>query len=200
MTLVLGLGLTWEHPADPLEDVARRVAAPMALVGAFSGCTCVLSAPTWRRGSGRPARPTAGRCRDGAGCAALLVWPVTPVCLADVPTWPSTGCARRSVSEPAVTLRLAPSWRASGSQRRGAGDDLAWLRTNPGRPPPPALWSAIGVRALGFTGTSVWICPARKVAVTLLTNRVHPTRERVEGIRALRPLLHDTIWSWFDHR
>ena len=31
---------------------------------------------------------------------------------------------------------------------------------------------------LGFTGTSIWIDPNRKVAIILLTNRVHPTRER----------------------
>ena len=31
---------------------------------------------------------------------------------------------------------------------------------------------------LGFTGTSFWIDPNRKIAIILLTNRVHPTRER----------------------
>lgn len=31
---------------------------------------------------------------------------------------------------------------------------------------------------LGFTGTSVWIDPNRKIAIILLTNRVYPTRER----------------------
>ncbi|MEE9166938.1 MAG: serine hydrolase, partial [Candidatus Neomarinimicrobiota bacterium] len=31
---------------------------------------------------------------------------------------------------------------------------------------------------LGFTGTSLWIDPNRRIAVILLTNRVHPTRER----------------------
>lgn len=30
----------------------------------------------------------------------------------------------------------------------------------------------------GFTGTSIWIDPNRKIALILLTNRVHPTRER----------------------
>ncbi len=31
---------------------------------------------------------------------------------------------------------------------------------------------------LGFTGTSIWIDPNRKIAIILLTNRVYPTRER----------------------
>jgi CubicO group peptidase (beta-lactamase class C family) len=31
---------------------------------------------------------------------------------------------------------------------------------------------------LGFTGTSMWVDPNREIAIILLTNRVHPTRER----------------------
>ncbi len=50
--------------------------------------------------------------------------------------------------------------------------------------------SAIG--HLGFSGTSVWIDPARALAIVLLTNRVHPTRAN-EEIRALRPALHDAV-------
>src|ERR1700751_4028363 len=30
---------------------------------------------------------------------------------------------------------------------------------------------------LGFTGTSIWIEPAKAIAITLLTNRVHPRRD-----------------------
>ena len=53
---------------------------------------------------------------------------------------------------------------------------------------------------LGFTGTSVWVDPHRKIAVVLLSNRVHPTRERggMYGVRrdfynaAMRALLQDS--------
>jgi CubicO group peptidase (beta-lactamase class C family) len=38
----------------------------------------------------------------------------------------------------------------------------------------------------GFTGTGVWIDPARGLAWALLTNRVHPTRHRDSGIDMLR--------------
>ncbi len=48
---------------------------------------------------------------------------------------------------------------------------------------------------LGFTGTSVWISPQHGICIVLLTNRVHPTRDRVGGIRALRPALHDCLWQ-----
>jgi len=42
----------------------------------------------------------------------------------------------------------------------------------------------------GFTGTSLWADPERNLVVVLLTNRVHPTRER-KGMFCLRPLIHD---------
>ncbi|MBL8612608.1 MAG: beta-lactamase family protein [Myxococcales bacterium] len=47
---------------------------------------------------------------------------------------------------------------------------------------------------LGFTGTSLWIDPEARVAVTLLTNRVHPTRENTR-IRAARPKVHDALFA-----
>jgi len=50
---------------------------------------------------------------------------------------------------------------------------------------------------LGFTGTSLWIDPDRKLFVVLLTNRIHPTREN-EQIRQIRPALHDAIVEALD--
>jgi CubicO group peptidase (beta-lactamase class C family) len=47
---------------------------------------------------------------------------------------------------------------------------------------------------LGFTGTSLWCDPAAGVAVVLLTNRVHPTRENPR-IRAARPAVHDALFG-----
>lgn len=45
---------------------------------------------------------------------------------------------------------------------------------------------------LGFTGTSLWIDPERKVSVTLLTNRTWPDRKS-EEIKRVRPQFHDTV-------
>lgn len=45
---------------------------------------------------------------------------------------------------------------------------------------------------LGFTGTSLWIDPEKNLIVSLLTNRVHPTRTN-EKIKAFRPIFHDTL-------
>jgi beta-glucosidase-like glycosyl hydrolase/CubicO group peptidase (beta-lactamase class C family) len=44
----------------------------------------------------------------------------------------------------------------------------------------------------GFTGTSLWVDPTRRLFAVLLTNRVHPTREN-QAIRQARPAVHDAI-------
>ncbi len=69
---------------------------------------------------------------------------------------------------------------------------LGWDTPSPeysssGRHFPP---TAVG--HLGFTGTSIWIDPEREIAVTILTNRVHPSRESRQ-IREFRPQIHDLI-------
>jgi CubicO group peptidase (beta-lactamase class C family) len=46
----------------------------------------------------------------------------------------------------------------------------------------------------GFTGTSLWMDFDRRIAVVLLTNRVHPTRQNT-AIRWLRPQVHDTVFE-----
>ena len=44
----------------------------------------------------------------------------------------------------------------------------------------------------GFTGTSIWIDPDRRLFVILLSNRVNPTRANIE-IRKIRPELADIV-------
>ena len=51
----------------------------------------------------------------------------------------------------------------------------------------------------GFTGTSLWIDWERDRYVTLLTNRVHPTRKN-DRIAALRPRVHDAVLDDLDGR
>lgn len=45
---------------------------------------------------------------------------------------------------------------------------------------------------LGFTGTSMWIDPDRRLAVVLLTNRTWPDRSS-QAIKQVRPAFHDAI-------
>lgn len=67
---------------------------------------------------------------------------------------------------------------------------------------PSSGYSSAGLRMsrrsvghLGFTGTSLWIDLEAQRVITLLTNRVHPSRKGGEGVRWLRPTLHDQIWA-----
>jgi CubicO group peptidase (beta-lactamase class C family) len=48
----------------------------------------------------------------------------------------------------------------------------------------------------GFTGTSLWIDPERDAYVVLLTNRVYAGKEG-EGLKRLRPLVHDAVMKDF---
>jgi serine-type D-Ala-D-Ala carboxypeptidase len=49
----------------------------------------------------------------------------------------------------------------------------------------------------GFTGTTLWIDPARKIYVVFLTNRVNPSRENT-AIQTVRPALHDAVMDAVD--
>ncbi len=49
----------------------------------------------------------------------------------------------------------------------------------------------------GFTGTSLWIDPARDLYVVCLTNRVHASDD-ADGIRRLRIALHDAVVESWD--
>ena len=54
------------------------------------------------------------------------------------------------------------------------------------------VMSGYTVGHIGYTGTSLWIDPARGWVVTLLTNRVHYGRENIK-IRGLRHRLHTAL-------
>jgi serine-type D-Ala-D-Ala carboxypeptidase len=63
-------------------------------------------------------------------------------------------------------------------------------------PSPPSqsghLLSPSAYGHLGYTGTSLWIDPERRLSITLLTNRTWPHRES-QAIKKLRPQVHDAI-------
>ncbi|NOY90481.1 MAG: beta-lactamase family protein [Deltaproteobacteria bacterium] len=54
-----------------------------------------------------------------------------------------------------------------------------------------------GVMHLGFTGTSLVLDLDRGLSVALLTNRTLPGRAQLDGIRALRPSVHDAVTEHF---
>ena len=69
---------------------------------------------------------------------------------------------------------------------------LGWDTPSPQYSSSGRHFSPAAVGHLGFTGTSIWIEPERKIAVSLLTNRVHPRRDN-QAIRDFRPKIHDLV-------
>ena len=96
-------------------------------------------------------------------------------------------CARWWMRSPSLSL-FSTKTTVPGSSRALAWDTML---------PTSSCGTKMSARAIGhtgFTGTSLWIDPAKDLYVVILTNRVHPTREG-EGIQAARRALHDAIFS-----
>jgi serine-type D-Ala-D-Ala carboxypeptidase len=55
-----------------------------------------------------------------------------------------------------------------------------------------SYFSAASYGHLGYTGTSLWIDPQRRLSVTLVTNRTWPDRG-AQGIKQIRPAFHDVV-------
>lgn len=93
-------------------------------------------------------------------------------------------------------LALTPELRAQAVREQAETDGtrrgLGWMLK-------AAENSSVGERFhpdsfghFGFTGTSLWIDPARALVVATLTNRVYPGRDK-PGIEAFRRALHDLL-------
>lgn len=79
--------------------------------------------------------------------------------------------------------RRALGWKLQGESSPSAGD----------------LLSDRAFGHTGFTGTSIWIDPKYELAVILLTNRVHPSRNRgYEEIQDFRARMHNCIIGVLD--
>jgi CubicO group peptidase (beta-lactamase class C family) len=107
------------------------------------------------------------------------------------PAWPSRGSAGLGGFLSRGTLREA--WTPV-SQPPGCPRTLGWDTPTGEESSVGRYFSPRTVGHLGFTGTSLWIDLEAGLAVTLLTNRVHPTRENTM-IRAFRPKFHDALRS-----
>jgi len=73
----------------------------------------------------------------------------------------------------------------------GSGRALAWRMASSTRHAGD-LFSASAFGHTGYTGASIWIDPERQLVVVLLTNRVHPTRER-GGHGDMRQAFHNAL-------
>jgi len=73
----------------------------------------------------------------------------------------------------------------------GSSRALGWDTPSPGSSAGQEL-TPTSFGHTGFTGTSIWIDPARDLVLVLLTNRVHPSREN-NGVFALRRGVADRV-------
>ncbi len=94
---------------------------------------------------------------------------------------------RRLVAPATVDLFTRDAQLPRGSRRA-----LGWDTRSPEGSSAGSLFSFRSFGHTGFTGTSVWIDPARELFVILLTNRVHPSRENRQ-IRDVRPRIADLV-------
>lgn len=111
------------------------------------------------------------------------------------PAWPLRGSAGASGFLSRETLRAA--WTPV-TEPKGCSRTLGWDMPSGDEPAAGRFFSSSSVGHLGYTGTSLWIDPEAGLAVTLLTNRVHPTRENML-IRAFRPKFHDALIQGVRH-
>lgn len=85
------------------------------------------------------------------------------------------------------------------TRRQMSGESSSWALgwdTPSGRSSAGRYFSARSFGHLGYTGTSIWIDPERRLEVVLLSNRVHPSSKN-EAIRAFRPVIHDLVYHEF---
>jgi CubicO group peptidase (beta-lactamase class C family) len=83
---------------------------------------------------------------------------------------------------------------AMTSPREGGTHRLGFDGKSPGASSAGTIASEQTFGHLGFTGTMLWCDPVARVAVALVTNRVHPTREN-NAIRTLRPAVMDLVFQ-----
>lgn len=74
----------------------------------------------------------------------------------------------------------------------GSERTLGFDTVSPGGSSGGRFMSSQAVGHLGFTGTSLWIDPARELVVALLTNRTLLGRDNL-GIQVFRPRFHDAV-------
>ena len=87
---------------------------------------------------------------------------------------------------PSQALRQLVESKGPGSHRLGF-DGISSGYTSTG-----SHFPADTVGHLGYTGTSLWIVPSRRVTVAILTNRLHPVDD-LTAIKSARPQLHDAL-------
>jgi CubicO group peptidase (beta-lactamase class C family) len=129
----------------------------------------------------------AGHAGLFATARAVTAWGAGLVALARGAPTPSRG-PLAGVSGDVVRAFWAAPAQPDGSTWRLAWDSPSAHGSSAGETVAP---DAVG--HLGFTGTSVWLEPARDLTVVLLTNRVALGERAQPRLRAFRPRFHDAV-------
>ena len=75
---------------------------------------------------------------------------------------------------------------------QGCGRTLGWDTPSQENSSAGRFFSRNSVGHLGFSGTSVWYDLDAELAVVLLSNRIHPSRENGK-MKSFRPVFHDAV-------
>ncbi len=92
----------------------------------------------------------------------------------------------RRYFNPGIVQRFTESQEAAGAARA-----LGWAKPSENNWT-GSVFSPAAYGHTGFTGTSMWIDPGRKMFIILLSNRVHPTRENLK-IDDARKVISESI-------
>jgi CubicO group peptidase (beta-lactamase class C family) len=93
-----------------------------------------------------------------------------------------------------IPQKIVHEFWTRDKQVKGSTWALGWDSPSPEYSSSGHRFSNEAVGHLGFTGTSVWLEPSKQIAISLLTNRVHPRRDN-QAIREFRPKIHDLIMN-----
>lgn len=105
--------------------------------------------------------------------------------------WALAGARGETANAPIQPPAIYRDWVVRQDRPAGSSRALGW-DTPSGRSSAGTLMSASSFGHTGFTGTSIWIDPPRKLVIVLLTNRVHPTRN-TPLFTPLRPTVADAV-------
>jgi len=113
----------------------------------------------------------------------------TAVALLKVSEGTELGGATQGIA-PAVVRRF---WAGRSPTSTPGSWQLGWDTPSPGASSSGTTVAPDAIGHLGFTGTSVWIEPSRRLVIVLLSNRVMFGEEAQARIRRYRPRFHDAI-------
>lgn len=182
-----------EHIARPL-GLQSSVFNPDSLMRLRTAPT--ENDTTWKQGFKRPLvhDPRSALLHGVAGHAGLFSNVDDIMRVMQVLTAPEANLVGGKPFIKPETVKLFTT-RASDKSSRALG----WDTKLPEKCSCGDFFSPTSFGHTGFTGTSIWYDPVRKLCVVLLSNRVFPTSEN-NKIRAVRPAVHNAVVQALESR